>query len=83
MSQQAQRLTQQETGLTANGMSTAGGSAWASGVANRAVEAGLNGMVQKLAALLDKPLIIDVRADTDYIHAQVERRAGIQARRGE
>lgn len=83
VSQQAQRLTQQETGLTANGMSTAGGSAWASGVANRAVEAGLNGMVQKLAALLDKPLIIDVRADTDYIHAQVERRAGIQARRGE
>ncbi|MEX5343020.1 phage tail tape measure protein [Pseudomonas sp. I2] len=83
VSQQAQRLAQQETGLTANGMSAAGGSAWASGVANRAVEAGLNGLVQKLNALLGQPLIIDVRADTDYIHAQVERRAGIQMRRGE
>ncbi len=82
VSQQAQRLAQQETGLTANGMSAAGGSAWASGVANRAVEAGLNGLVQKLNTLLGQPLIIDVRADTDYIHAQVERRAGIQMRRG-
>jgi len=82
VSQQAQRLAQQETGLTANGMSAAGGSAWASGVANRAVEAGLNGLVQKLNALLGQPLIIDVRADSDYIHAQVERRAGIQVRRG-
>lgn len=83
VSQQAQRLAQQETGLTANGMSAAGGSAWASGVANRAVEAGLNGLVQKLNALLGQPLIIDVRADSDYIHAQVERRAGIQVRRGQ
>ncbi|WP_445677488.1 phage tail tape measure protein [Pseudomonas putida] len=82
VSQQAQRLAQQETGLTANGMSAAGGSAWASGVANRAVEAGLNGLVQKLNTLLGQPLIIDVRADTDYIHAQVERRAGIEVRRG-
>jgi hypothetical protein len=83
VSQQAQRLAQQETGLTANGMSAAGGNAWASGVANRAVEAGLNGLVQKLNALLGQPLIIDVRADSDYIHAQVERRAGIQVRRGQ
>ncbi|ASN71042.1 hypothetical protein 7S12_9 [uncultured Caudovirales phage] len=83
VSQQAQRLAQQETGLTANGMSAAGGSAWASGVANRAVEAGLNGVVQKLTALLDKPLVVEVRADTDYIHAQVERKAGIQVRRGQ
>ena len=83
VSQQAQRLTQQETGLTANGMSAAGGSAWASGVAGRAVEAGLNGLVQKLTTLLDQPLVIDVRADTDYIHAQVERKAGIQVRRGQ
>ncbi|MEZ1841289.1 phage tail tape measure protein [Pseudomonas putida] len=83
VSQQAQRLAQQETGLTANGMSAAGGSAWASGVANRAVEAGLNGLVQKLNALLGQPLIIDVRADSDYIQAEVERRAGIQARRGQ
>ncbi|MGC9741844.1 phage tail tape measure protein [Pseudomonas sp. P1B16] len=83
VSQQAQRLAQQETGLTGNGMSAAGGGAWASGVANRAVEAGLNGLVQKLTALLGQPLIIDLRADTDYIHAQVERRAGIQVRRGQ
>lgn len=83
VSQQAQRLAQQETGLTANGMSVAGGNAWASGVAGRAVEAGLNGLVQKLNALLGQPLIIDIRADTDYIQAQVERRAGIQARRGQ
>lgn len=83
VSQQAQRLAQQETGLTANGMSAAGGSAWASGVANRAVEAGLNGVAEKLTALLDKPLVVEVRADTDYIHAQVERKAGIQVRRGQ
>lgn len=83
VSQQAQRLAQQETGLTANGMSVAGGTAWASGVAGRAVEAGLNGLVQKLNTLLGQPLIIDIRADTDYIQAQVERRAGIQARRGQ
>ncbi|MCE0999385.1 phage tail tape measure protein [Pseudomonas sp. NMI1173_11] len=83
VSQQAQRLAQQETGLTANGMSAAGGSAWASGIATRAVEAGLNGVAQKLAALLDKPLVVEVRADTDYIHAQVERKAGIQVRRGQ
>lgn len=83
VSQQAQRLAQQETGLTANGMSVAGGNAWASGVSNRAVEAGLNGLVQKLNTLLGQPLIIDVRADSDYIQAEVERRAGIQARRGQ
>lgn len=83
LSQQAQRLAQQETGLTASGMSAAGGSAWASGVANRAVESGLSGVAQKLTALLSQPLIIEVRADSDYIHAQVERRAGIQVRRGQ
>lgn len=83
VSQQAQRLAQQETGVTANGMSVAGGNAWASGVSNRAVEAGLNGLVQKLNTLLGQPLIIDVRADSDYIQAEVERRAGIQARRGQ
>lgn len=83
VSQQAQRLAQQETGLTANGMSAAGGSAWASGVASRAVESGLNGLVQKLTTLLGQPLVVDVRADSDYIQAEVERRAGIQARRGQ
>ncbi len=83
VSQQAQRLAQQETGLTANGMSVAGGNAWASGVSGRAVEAGLNGLVQKLSTLLGQPLIINVRADSDHIQAEVERRAGIQARRGQ
>ncbi|MBA6130783.1 phage tail tape measure protein [Pseudomonas juntendi] len=83
VSQQAQRLAQQETGLTANGMSVAGGNVWASGVSSRAVEAGLNGLVQKLSTLLGQPLIINVRADSDHIQAEVERRAGIQARRGQ
>lgn len=83
VSHQAQRLAQQETGLTANGMSAAGGAAWASGVANRAVESGLNGLVQKLTTLLGQPLVVDVRADSDFIQAEVERRAGIQARRGQ
>ncbi|MBA6100458.1 phage tail tape measure protein [Pseudomonas juntendi] len=83
VSQQAQRLAQQETGLTANGMSVAGGNAWASDVSGRAVEAGLNGLVQKLSTLLGQPLIINVRADSDHIQAEVERRAGIQARRGQ
>lgn len=83
VSQQAQRLAQQETGLTANGMSAAGGSAWASGIANRAVTAGINAAALKLSALLDKPLVVEVRTDSDYIHAQVERRADLQVRRGQ
>lgn len=83
VSQQAQRLAQQETGLTSNGMSAAGGSAWASGIANRAVTAGINAAALKLSALLDKPLVVEVRTDSDYIHAQVERRADLQVRRGQ
>ncbi|EKT4504076.1 phage tail tape measure protein [Pseudomonas putida] len=79
VSQQAQRLAVQQTGLTSNGMSAAGGAAWADGVASRAVDAATS----KLSALLDKPLIVEVRSDTDYIHAQVERRAGLQVRRGQ
>lgn len=83
VSQQAQRLAQQETGLTSNGMSAVGGSAWASGIANRAVTAGINAAALKLSALLDKPLVVEVRTDSDYIHAQVERRADLQVRRGQ
>lgn len=83
VSQQAQRLAQQETGLTSSGMSAAGGSAWASGIANRAVTAGINAAALKLSALLDKPLVVEVRTDSDYIHAQVERRADLQVRRGQ
>lgn len=79
VSAQAQRLAVQQTGLTSNGMSAAGGAAWANGVAGRAVEAA----TAKLSALLDKPLIVEVRADSDYIHAQVERRADLQMRRGQ
>jgi len=79
VSKQAQRLAVQQTGLTSNGMSAAGGAAWADGVAGRAVDAAYS----KLSALLDKPLIVEVRSDTDYIHAQVERRADLQVRRGQ
>lgn len=79
VSKQAQRLAVQQTGLTSNGMSAAGGAAWADGVAGRAVDAATS----KLSALLDKPLIVEVRSDTDYIHAQVERRADLQVRRGQ
>lgn len=83
ISQQAQRLAQQETGLTSNGMSAAGGSVWASEIANRAVTAGINAATLKLSALLDKPLVVELRTDSDYLHAQVERRADLQVRRGQ
>lgn len=37
---------------------------------------------QRLAELLDKPLVIEVRADSNLISAEVERRAGLHVRRG-
>lgn len=84
LSTQAQRLALQETGMTPSGMPVAGANAWAAGVADRAVNAGLNPTPAeaRLQQLLDKPLIVEVRTDSNMITAEVTRRAGIEARRG-
>ncbi|MNL90199.1 hypothetical protein D3C87_2210710 [compost metagenome] len=37
---------------------------------------------QRLKALLEKPLIIDLRFDSEAFQAEMERRVGIQLRRG-
>lgn len=85
VSQQAQRLAHRETGLTASGNSVDGAVGWAAGVSSRAVSAGMDSVAAsaKLSALLDKPLVIELRTDSDYIQAQVERRADLQVRRGQ
>ncbi|WP_064116772.1 phage tail tape measure protein [Pseudomonas fluorescens] len=85
LSTQAQRLAQQQTGLTASGNSVAGANAWAAGAANRAVAAGgeTQAAVARLQQLLDKPLVIEVRSDSRMIQAEVERRADLQVRRGQ
>lgn len=84
-SDQARRLAQKETGLTAAGISVDGANGWASGVANRAVDSGMATIAaaQKLTELLGKPLIIEIRTDSDHIFAEIERRLDIQMRRGQ
>lgn len=85
LSSQAQRLAHQDTGLTSNGKSVDGVNAWASGAANRAVGAGADtqAAVARLQQLLSQPLVIEVRSDSRMIQAEVERRAGLQVRRGQ
>ncbi|WLI50610.1 phage tail tape measure protein [Pseudomonas sp. FP833] len=84
-STQARRLAQQETGLTAAGGSVDSANNWASGVAGRAIDAGMGTIAaaERLSQLLDKPLVIELRTDSHYIQAEVERRADIQVRRGQ
>ncbi|MGU9837812.1 phage tail tape measure protein [Pseudomonas sp. LF195] len=84
-STQARRLAQQETGLTAAGGSVDSANNWASGVAGRAIDAGIGTIAaaERLSQLLDKPLVIELRMDSHYIQAEVERRADIQVRRGQ
>ncbi|MGQ7818829.1 phage tail tape measure protein [Metapseudomonas furukawaii] len=43
----------------------------------------LDNFARKLGELLGKPLVIQVQTDSDVIAARVERRAGIQMRRGQ
>lgn len=85
LSAQAQRLSQEETGLTASGKSVVAANAWAAGISARAVTAGAatQAAAERLRALLSQPLIIEVRSDSKLIMAEMERRAGIQVRRGE
>ncbi|AZE10172.1 hypothetical protein C4K10_1882 [Pseudomonas chlororaphis subsp. aureofaciens] len=84
LSAQAQRLAHQQTGLTATGTSVDGANTWAAGVASRAASAGAEtpASMARLQTLLDKPLVIDLRLDSRMITAEVERRAGVEMRRG-
>jgi len=84
LSSQAQRLAHQQTGLTASGLPVDGANQWAAGVANRAVTAGVEtpAAEARLRRLLDQPLVIELRTDSNMIQAEVERRADIQMRRG-
>lgn len=84
LSSQAQRLTHQQTGVTASGLPVDGANQWAAGVANRAVRAGVDNpaLEARLNQLLDKPLVIDIRLDSQMLQAEVERRTGLQMRRG-
>ncbi|AZC67364.1 phage tail tape measure protein [Pseudomonas chlororaphis] len=84
LSTQAQRLAHQQTGLTATGTSVDGANTWAAGVASRAANAGAEtpASMARLQTLLDKPLVIDLRLDSRMITAEVERRAGVEMRRG-
>ncbi|MFK3641400.1 phage tail tape measure protein [Pseudomonas protegens] len=84
LSSQAQRLAHQQTGLTASGLPVDGANQWAAGIANRAVTAGAEtpAAMARLQRLLDQPLVIELRTDSNMIQAEVERRADIQMRRG-
>lgn len=91
LSEGARRLAQGQTGLTATGTPVASANSWASGMAAKLLNAGtgpLNagganqGAELRLKALLDKPLVIELRLDSEAIQAEMERRIGIQMRRG-
>ncbi|MGY1883603.1 phage tail tape measure protein [Pseudomonas reactans] len=84
LSSQAQRLAHQQTGMTAAGLPIDGANQWAAGIANRAVNAGAEtpAAMARLQRMLDQPLIIELRMNTDMIQADVERRTDIQMRRG-
>ncbi len=84
LSSQAQRLAHQQTGLTAAGLPVDGANQWAAGIANRAVSAGADtpAAMARLQRLLDQPLVIELRMDSNMVQAEVERRTDIQMRRG-
>lgn len=84
LSSQAQRLAHQQTGLTSSGLPIDGANQWAAGIANRAANAGAEtpAAMARLQRLLDQPLVIELRMDSNMIQAEVERRTDIQMRRG-
>lgn len=84
LSSQAQRLAHQQTGMTAAGLPIDGANQWAAGIANRAVSAGAEtpAAAARLQRLIDQPLVIELRMDSNMIQAEVERRTDIQMRRG-
>lgn len=77
---QAQRLATPLSGGNAPGMPGFGTNGVAPGAAgaNPAAQAA----EERLRALVSQPIIIEVRTDSHMIQAEVERRTGIQARRG-
>nr|WP_315492942.1 phage tail tape measure protein [uncultured Pseudomonas sp.] len=77
---QAQRLATPLSGGNAPGLPGFGTNGVAPGAAgaNPAAQAA----EERLRALVAQPLIIEVRTDSHMIQAEVERRTGIQARRG-
>lgn len=90
LSSQAQQLTREQTGLTAAGTSAAGAVSWAQNAASRLTQAGIgplqqgadNMAEQRLRSLIDKPLVVELRVNSEMVQAEVERRTDIQLRRG-
>lgn len=90
LSSQAQQLAREQTGLTAAGTSAAGAVSWAQNAANRLTQASVgplqqgadNMAEQRLRSLIDKPLVVEVRVNSEMIQADVERRTELQVRRG-
>lgn len=87
----ANRLARDETGLLNSGGSIAEIQAWAGGLNDRLMQgamavpigSGVNPAETRLAELLSKPLVIEVRTDSDMIMAHVERHTEMQMRRGQ
>ncbi|MDU9022173.1 phage tail tape measure protein [Pseudomonas corrugata] len=90
LTSQAQRLAHQQSGLTASGASAAGAVSWAQNAASRLTQAGIgplqqgadNMAEQRLRSLIDKPLVLELRLNSEMVQAEVERRTDIQVRRG-
>lgn len=95
ISSQASRLAHQQTGLTAQGTSVAGANQWAQMQSNKLLGAamggmggssslaGLDGAINRLKAVLERPFVFEVRADTGTVLTELERRVGVQMRRGQ
>lgn len=77
---QAQRLATPLSGGNAPGMPGFGPNGVTPGAAGANPSA--QAAEERLRALVSQPLIIEVRTDSHMIQAEVERRTGIQARRG-
>lgn len=90
LSTQAQHLALEQTGITPAGNSAAGAVNWAQNAANRLTQAGIgplqqggsNQAEQRLRSLIDKPLVLELRLNSEMVQAEVERRTDIQVRRG-
>ena len=90
LSSQAQQLAREQTGLTAAGTSASGAVSWAQNAASRLTQAAVgplqqgadNMAEQRLRSLIDKPLVVEVRVNSEMIQADVERRTELQVRRG-
>jgi hypothetical protein len=87
----AARIPQDGSGLNATDGAASESQAWASGLSSRLVDgalampigSGAQAAETRLAELLSKPLVIEVRTDSDMIMAEVERRTEMQMRRGQ